>query len=268
MLALKTAIVILGLFLVGTASPLAAESLGGMASYQILATDPVAGSTVSTGDKLYLRLNYESRVPVRFLPEAMRQGLRQEDAVTSSTPPYAAGRGEALVWISFSRPVRIDEIRVTAFDMEWQELATLPAELIVTWEDQPAAEERVLATWVSPLGKQHRQVFDQAYDPLPEKPETLFDVFFLLSIMAIPIYLALQVRMLIRYRDGWRKYALAPLLPVLPLCLYSLFGLGLHTEHWIIFLFRYFPAALGYLLIVWIVKWFYDKRQRPGSSLS
>jgi len=51
--------------------------------------------------------------------------------------------------------------------------------------------------------------------------------------------------------SGWRNYVIAPLLPIVPLCLYSLVGLGMETAYWIIFLFRYFPAALAYLLIVW-----------------
>jgi len=265
---LKTALAIVVLLLAGTFSLLAAEPKTGETSYRIVATDPGAGALIANGDKLYLRISYESRVPVRFQIEAFRQELRQEDAITSSTPPYDAGRGEALAWISFSTPIRVDELRVTAFDMEWRELHSVTIQMVATWEEVEDVAARPLAEWVGPMLKHHRQVFDQAYDPQPQKPDTLFDVFFLFSIMAIPVYLMMQVQMLIRYRDGWRKYAIAPLLPILPLCLYSLFGLGMQSAYWIIFLFRFFPVALGYLLIIWMVKWFYDRRHRTDSSLS
>ena len=265
---LKTALAIVVLLLAGTSSLLAAETKAGEISYRIVATDPEAGALIANGDKLYLRISYESRVPVRFQIEAFRQQLRQEDAIISSTPPYDAGRGEALAWISFSTPIRVDELRVTAFDMEWRELHSVTIQMVATWEEVEDVAARPLAEWVGPMLKHHRQVFDQAYDPQPQKPDTLFDVFFLFSIMAIPVYLMMQVQMLIRYRDGWRKYAIAPLLPILPLCLYSLFGLGMQSAYWIIFLFRFFPVALGYLLIIWMVKWFYDRRHRTDSSLS
>jgi uncharacterized membrane protein len=149
--------------------------------------------------------------------------------------------------------------------MEWHELSHQTIQMVVTWEVVEAAAERSLAEWVGPMLKHHRQVFDQAYDPQPQKPDTLFDLFFLFSFMAIPAYLALQIKMLTRCPSGWRKYVIAPLLPIVPLCLYSLIGLGMETAYWIIFLFRYFPAALAYLLIVWGVKWFYDRRQRAAA---
>jgi uncharacterized membrane protein len=262
---LKTTLAILVLLLAGTWSPLAAKPQAGATTCRIVATDPGAGSIIATGDKLYLRISYESQVPVRFQIEAFRQALRQEDAFTSSTPPYNAGRGEALAWISFSAPLRVDEIRVTAFDMEWQELHHQTIQMVVIWEAVEAAAERSLAEWVGPMLKHHRQVFDQAYDPQPQKPETLFDLFFLFSFMAVPAYLFLQIKMLTRCPSGWRNYVIAPLLPIVPLCLYSLVGLGMETAYWIIFLFRYFPAALAYLLIVWGVKWFYDRRQRAAA---
>jgi hypothetical protein len=262
---LKHAFVMLTVLLAGTSACFAADKATDKTTFRIVAQDPETGATLAVGDRLFLRIHYESSVPVRFQIEAFRQALRQEDAVTSSTPPYNAGQGEALAWISFSAPLRVDEIRVTAFDMEWQELHHQTIQMVVTWEAVEAAAERSLTEWVGPMLKHHRQVFDQAYDPQPQKPETLFDVFFLFSFMAIPAYLFLQIKMLTRCPSGWRNYVIAPLLPIVPLCLYSLVGLGMETAYWIIFLFRYFPAALAYLLIVWVVKWFYDRRQRAAS---
>jgi hypothetical protein len=262
---LKFLIIICLLLVAAGTKSLAAEQKSAGTTFRIVVTDPGDGTTIASGDKLYLRLSYESVVPVRFQAEAFRQGVRQDDIITSSTPPYDAGRGEALAWISFTSPIRIDELRVTAFDMEWQELGAQTAALVVTWEGEASTEPRAPAEWVGPMLKRHRQVFDQAFDPQPEKPAPLFDIFFLISIMAIPLYLAMQIKMLVRCPSGWKRYVIAPLLPIVPLCLYSLFGLGMKTAYWIIFLFRFFPAALAYLTIVWVVKWFYDRRQRAAS---
>jgi hypothetical protein len=244
----------------------AVEQKIGQTTFKLVAMDPEPETTMGTSDRLYLHLSYESPVPVRFQGEALRQGAVQEEAFTSSTPPYDAGRGEALVWIGFPRPIRIDEIRVTAYDMDWQPLGSLNARTVLTWENAEDDETRTAAAWVEPLLKHHRQVFDTAFDPQPQKPEPLFDVFFLLSFMAIPFYLVMQVQMLLRYRGQWQWYAAAPLLPVVPMGLYTLFGLGLSTSLWIIFLFRYLAVALLYLMILWTVIWFRGRKSREDSS--
>jgi hypothetical protein len=156
--------------------------------------------------------------------------------------------------MAFSREIRIDEIRVTAYGLDWQELGTTTAQGVVTWESQDSFEAREPAAWVDPLLKRHRRVFDNAFDPQPEKPEPLFDVFFLFSVMAMPLYLIMQLVMLLRYRGRWQWYATIPLLPLVPLGLYSALGLGLSTDLWVIFLFRYMSVALVYLAVLWVVK--------------
>lgn len=231
-------------------------------AFKIVALDPGPNSTLGTNDRLYLRISYESPVPVRFVAKAIRQGVEQEEAFTSSTPPFDAGRGEAMAWLALPIPVRIDEIRVTAYDIEWQELGTLTNEVVATWENAENAQPREPAEWVGPLLKQHRHAFDTAFDPQPQQPAPLFDIFFLISVLAMPVYLALQLRMLVRYRGRWQWYAAAPLLPFVPMGLYSVFGLGLSSSLWVIFLFRYMTVALLYLLILWVVKWVKDRPER------
>lgn len=229
------------------------------ATFKVVEIDPMLDATIATSDRLYLRISYESPGPIRFLPEAYRQGEVQQGAFANSTPPYDRGQGEALAWVGFARPIRIDEIRITAYDMEWQPLATVSTRSVATWESQENGQPREPAEWVGPLLKHHRQIFDNAFDPQPEKPEPLFDIFFLFSFMALPLYLLMQAQMLIRYRGRWQWYASAPLLPMVPLGLYTALGLGLSTSLWIIFLFRYTTVALLYLLIVWAIRRRYNR---------
>jgi hypothetical protein len=256
---LKRLLAIAALFIIFPAEIPAVDQQTGRTSFNILAVDPAPGSTLAAGDKLYVHISYDSPVPVRFVAQALRQETLQVDAFASSTPPYDAGKGEAMAWIGFPRPIRIDEIRVTAFDMDWHELGTRFGEAVVTWEDREDKPPRQPAPWVNLLLKHHRHVFDNNFDPQPKKPAPLFDVFFLLSFLAMPLYLLMQVQMLIRYRGSWQWYASAPLHPILPLALYSAFGLGLSAELWVIFIFRYMAVALVYLLILWAVKWRHDR---------
>ena len=43
---------------------------------------------------------------------------------------------------------------------------------------------------------------------------------------------------------------------------YSLIGLGLSADLWVIFLFRYLAVAFLYLLILWTVVWSRERNQR------
>jgi hypothetical protein len=251
---LKRALAILVLLIAGTSICLATEKSPGKTTLRIVAQDPADGATLASGERLFLRIGYDSSVPVRFQAEALRQEVLQEAAFINSAPPYDAGSGEALAWISFSGTIRIDAIRVTAFDLEWKKLATLTVPMVITWESVEIATPRELAEWIGPMQKHHRHVFDTALDPLPQKPDPFFDIFLMISIISIPFYLLVQIRMLLRYQEGWRKYVIVPLIPLLPLCLYSLIGLGMESNYWIIFLTRYIPVALAYLGIVWLVK--------------
>jgi hypothetical protein len=262
---LKHFLAIAALLIIFPAEIPAVDQQTGRTSFNILAVDPAPGSTLAAGDKLYVHIRYDSPVPVRFVAQALRQETLQEDAFTSSTPPYDAGHGEAMVWVGFPRPIRIDELRVTAFDMDWHELGTRFDEAVITWEEREDEPPRQPASWVNLLLKRHRHVFDNNFDPQPKKPAPLFDVFLLLSFMAMPLYLLMQIQMLIRYRGSWQWYASAPLHPILPLALYSAFGLGLSTELWVIFIFRYMSVALVYLLILWVVRRKREKPKLPGN---
>jgi len=229
---------------------------------QVTALDPDTGSSLAAGDRLYLRIAYQSPVPVRFLPEGFRQGTVQGDAVTSSTPPYSTGRNEALTWILYNTAVSIDTLRITAYDLAWKPLGTTSTQTHITWEQRESFIAREPAAWVEPLARNHRRVFDSSYDPQPEQPHPVFDFFFVLCFMAIPGYLLMQFQMLVRYRGKWQWYAAAPLLPMIPLGLYSLIGLGLSSDLWVIFLFRYLAVAFLYLLILWTVVWSRERNQR------
>ena len=229
---------------------------------QITALDPDTGAFLAAGDRLYLRITYQSPVAVRFVPEGFRQETLQGATVTSSTPPYSAGQGEALTWILYNSAVGIDELRVTAYDIAWKPLGTTSLRTHINWEQHDSFVAREPSAWVEPLARNHRRVFDSSYDPQPEQPHPVFDFFFVLCFMAIPGYLLLQFHMLVRYRGKSQWYAAAPLLPIIPLGLYSLIGFGLSADLWVIFLFRYLAVAFLYLLILWTVVWTRERKNR------
>lgn len=229
---------------------------------QVLAQDPEASAELSLGDRLALHIGYNSEQPLRLRAEALREGqLFEVGAVTNPATLQPSGDGEALVWISFSNATHIDTVRVTALDARWQTLESVAVATDVVWRENTGSPPRAAAAWVGPLAKAERRELDFTYDPLPKPGESLWDLFFLLSVAALPVYLLLQFLMLQHYRARWRELAAIPLVSLVPLIVFSLIGFGMDLGLWASFLFRCSPFALAYLLLLWVVK-----RFRPAKS--
>lgn len=77
--------------------------------------------------------------------------------------------------------------------------------------------------------------------------------------MAIPAYLVVQPTIALRWRGGWRRAALAPLLVTVPALVFSLFALTQDSNLWPIALI--FAAAIGmlYLAGLWFLKQYLGK---------
>ena len=74
----------------------------------------------------------------------------------NATVIHPAGSGRALVWVRYSEPAVIDEIRVTAYDEKWQPLATLPVERPAQWLAKPADKYVEPPEWVEVLMEAER----------------------------------------------------------------------------------------------------------------
>ncbi len=229
----------------------------GAVQLRVLAQDPEAKAVLGLNDRLALHIGYASEQAVRFQVSAMLQGqLLEVGAVTSPAALQPSGEGESLVWIGFANATHIDTVRVTALDAQWQPLESLSVAADVTWRPLEVSLSRTPAAWVKSLEKSERREVDFTYDPLPKPTESLWDVFFLVSVASLPIYLLLQFMMLRNYRKRWRELAAVPLVSLLPLVIFSMIGFGMDLQLWASFLFRCVPFALLYLLVLWVFKRF------------
>ena len=126
---------LLGLMLLATvAGPGLAAPEGHGVGMRIVATDPDEGETLAPDGALYLRVAYDSAVPVRvrakgFIGDAEAGGGRRYNPA----PVYPAGTHEALAWISFSDAAAIDEIRLYAYDADWKLIGTASVPVSFAW---------------------------------------------------------------------------------------------------------------------------------------
>ncbi len=223
---------------------------------EILQPNPTEELVLGNNEHFYLGIDYESDVPVRFLPTALRMGNKREvGARTSPGDLHASGKGKALTWIAFDNPTHIDEVVISAYDEAWAPLATKSITVDARWSDTVITSPREPEEWVKSLQKKERVKRDYLFDSEPKKPDVASDTLLILALLSIPLYIFLQIRMLIRYRLRWRELATVPLITALPVTMYAFgIGIGFNLRLWPPFIMYFSLFACSYLLMLWAIK--------------
>ena len=226
--------------------------------------DPAVASVLGNEDSLYVKVRYESEVPLRFQAIGMHSGLPLEvGAIKNPAALHAPGNGEALVWVSYTNPTRVDAVGVIVMDEKWQKLYTLTKAAELKWQGFSADQPRTPAKWVDTLLRAEQRKIDYFYDPSPNKYGMLYDVVFFLTMISIPAYILLQLYMLWRYEYRWRELAMIPIFPYLILAFYMLVGLEIDESLKVTFLFRYTSLAFLYLFVLLLAKRFWQDKLGP-----
>jgi hypothetical protein len=223
---------------------------------EIFQPNPTEERILDSNEHFYLGIEYESDVPIRFLPAALRLGKKREvGARTGRADLHASGKGKALTWIAFDNPTHIDEVVISAYDEEWTPLATESITVDARWSDTVVTSPREPEEWVKALQKNERVKRDYLFDSEPKKPEVASDALLILALLSIPLYIFLQIRMLRRYRLRWRELATVPLITALPLTMYAFgVGIGFNLRLWPPFIMYFSLFACGYLVMLWTIK--------------
>lgn len=225
-------------------------------SFEMAQLDPASEMTLGTNEHLSIKISYDSDEPIRFLASALRHGEKREvGAIFSSAGLHSSGKADALAWISFANPTHIDKVVVTAYDEAWNRLDSKTVPTNIRWSGALVDSPREPTKWVLTLQKKERLKRDYMFDSEPERPETASDIIFILSLLSIPTYIFLQIRMLRRYSQRWRELATVPLVTSLPLVLYAFsVGIGFNLRLWPPFFMYFMLASCFYLLMLWAIK--------------
>ncbi|HWA30567.1 MAG TPA: hypothetical protein VG867_05700 [Rhizomicrobium sp.] len=83
-----------------------------------------------------------------------------------------------------------------------------------------------------------------------------FDQFLgLFAMAAVPGYFVLQPMALLRYRGGWRKAAMVPLVGGVPTILWSLVALSHESNLWPLTFILFAPLGTFYLVVLMSAHW-------------
>jgi hypothetical protein len=223
-------------------------------SVRIAAMDPDVTQTLSSRDKLSVRLRYDSPEPLRFTLKGFAGGTPVTGVQSNPAPVYPAGQGEAIVWLSLVDSGYLDEIQVQIMDPQWQVRDVLSAPVSLFWEAGAGSTPRTTPAWVASLNATQQAMVSAGFQARSDDSGTGGTLLVMLMGWSIPGYLILQIYMARTYRGGWRKAALVPLLMMIPLALYTLYALLAGSNLWPLMLLFLTPLAFLYLVAVGIFR--------------
>jgi hypothetical protein len=232
-------------------APGLAWSQDGAVQLSIADTYPGLSGRLGVWGRLYVKLAYRSDRPVRFRMEGFAAG-RKVSSGSSIAPPYAAGEGEAMVWIAYAQATTIDEIRIGAFDERWQPLTSITAPAPLEWSAAATGRPRPRPEWIERMDKaQQESAGRQDAKDMAEQQGFGMAVVGI-GVLSIAGYLVLQPLLAFWLSGLWRIAALVPLVPMAWLFIGMLKG-GSNLGP--LFLLMFTPLALLYLLIIAATRW-------------
>ena len=243
---------VLATLLVLSSSP----SAGAEVRIQVLDTDPPSPATLGHWEPFHVRIGYDSDRTIRVRGDAFFQGKRVT-SISSGSPRYEPGTGEAYVWLAYTDAARVDKVGITVEDeITHEPLAAgeIPVDLTWTGIKQPAAP-RPHPDWVERLRAENERRSKAEMAAYRNRPTPWWEeALFFAVAWSVPGYLVLQVVLLRRYRGGWRVAAAVPAGPMTGVLIYTVYAFQAGSNLFPLVLIFTSPFALLYLIGVIVVR--------------
>lgn len=222
---------------------------------QIIESDPPAPATLGHWEEFHLRIAYDTDVPVRIRAYPYLAG-KPVPGMTSGSLRHGPGRGEALYWIAYTKPARVDHIIVQAQDDRTQKpVAQTEIAVNLFWTGQQPAVRRQKADWVVRIQAENDRIMREEAREYASRPRPWWEpVLFLAASWAVPLYFIVQVVVLWRWRGGWRLAAAIPAVPMLLVLLHAIYAFYAGSNIFPIFLIFFCLPALIYLVILMVLR--------------
>jgi hypothetical protein len=221
---------------------------------QILETDPASPATLQRDENLYIRIGYDTDRPIRIRGQAYYAG-QQVTSMTSGSPPYRAGSGEAMFWFAWREPAQVDRIIITAEDeRSGKVIAQTDTFVSFTWTAHAPITTRPRAEWVTRMTEEQNRRSRAAAEAYANRPgRWLEDVFGLAIIWCVPAYIVVQIVALVRLRERWRFAASLPLIPMALVLAYTVYAYRAGSNIFPLVLIFTSPFGLAYLAILMLL---------------
>jgi hypothetical protein len=218
---------------------------------RVLESFPAAPATLGHWEQYYLRIGYVADQPIRVRVDPYF-GAAEVPGMNGGSPLHAAGAGEALFWIAYTKPARVDRLVVYAQDEKWQgRFAELELPVALAWTGEKPATAQALPDWVLRL-RAEREARDKLESQARMNAPASWGwtaAFFVMG-WSIPLYFILQAVLLWRWRGGWRLAAAIPAVPMAAVLLHAVYAYFRGSNIFPLFLIFFCPVALAYLVVL------------------
>jgi hypothetical protein len=221
---------------------------------QVLESDPGSPATLGHWERFHLRIAYEADRPIRVRADAYHGNDRVTE-MTSGSPRYEPGQGEALFWFAWTRPQRVSHIMVWAEEEQGKAIARADFPVELTSTGQRTTSQRARPEWVTlMLAERDRRTREEFQERMNRPAPWWESVLFTLVMWSIPLYFIVQIVVLLRWRGGWRKAAGIPAALMLLVLGHAIFALFAGSNLFPLGLIFTAPLALLYLLVLMVLK--------------
>ncbi len=227
------------------------SALANALDIELVETSPAKTTALNPDEALYVLIRYKSDQPIRFQAIGKHLGeVVSDSARLNPSQAYPAGEGEAIAWVSYSKPTEIEAVKVTVYDKNGQALQKKILPLSVHWQATNNGADQVLEPWVKRLNQQQQSSIGQEREPV----SVFWNILIKLLFFSVPIYWILQIVLMIRWQGKWRKRSSLPLIISIPLLLYTLFAFYVGSNLWPLMMIFISPVLLIVLLIIMAIK--------------
>lgn len=218
------------------------------ASIRIIETDPASPATLGSWQRFNVRIGYVADEPIRVHGQALSRE-RKVTSATSGSPVYPPGSGEGMFWFAYTEPAQVGRIVLTAYPANVQTtLAEAVLDVDLRWAGAQTASPPP-AEWVRRMDAVAERRHREQYEAYMNRPPPVWQSALFFALVWSPLaYLVLQVVALRRFRGAWRVAALAPLVPMAVVLLYTVSAYRAGSNLFPLVLIFTSPVALLYLV--------------------
>ncbi|HEY4128909.1 MAG TPA: hypothetical protein VGN70_12735 [Gammaproteobacteria bacterium] len=239
----------------------AAKAADPQTTVSIVGMDPPSPALLHSNDDVYVHLHYTSDAPIKIWARPFSAGTAA-GAISSSSPVYPAGEGDAFGWFSCSKACSVDSIHVQiAVANSGYPFHEDSTSVGFGWDGAPG-QRHTPAAWVKPMqdavAAQEKQTYD-AYmaQPLGKSGVMALILFDAVVLGALFVCVVWPVYGLTRWQGKWRWLASAPL----ALFILKTFGISTDLAHdptsHNLLPFEYFiigAIAAPYMILIWLLR--------------
>jgi hypothetical protein len=214
-------------------------------------------ATLTLNKPLYVEVDYSSDVPLRFQARAYADGVSVDRGqMMNASIEHPAGKGSALVWVRFRQEATVDEIRITAYDLNWKPLQVRSLKADLRWSGTTLGDGRHgRPAWVQSLQDEQDRVSALRQEQYDDSDAAWFGSFIgLIMMLGVPGYFVLQFVAAKKLDRGWRLASYAPLAVMVPVTGHAILALAAGSNLWPILIIFCAPVALLYLLALYVVR--------------